>query len=141
MNNHTLNAATKTVRILPMSPHESEGMSIGDVQRKYFRNQLCVNQGEYRCRQVLLSDPGTTVLFQYRSRIIASAVLIKWSRLDRPDRDGYTSVMHFDPATIRVFAPAGPEVDPESWTAGDGLHKPNRNCPTCPKNDASIVQR
>lgn len=33
------------------------------------------------------------------------------------------------------------EVDPESWTAGDGIPKPNRNCPTCPRNDASIVRR
>lgn len=33
------------------------------------------------------------------------------------------------------------EVDPESWTAGDGPHKPDRNCPTCPRNDASIVRR
>lgn len=33
------------------------------------------------------------------------------------------------------------EVDPESWTAGGGPHKPNRNSPTCPRNDASIVPR
>ncbi len=33
------------------------------------------------------------------------------------------------------------EVDPESWTAGDGIHKPRRKCPTCPRNDASIVRR
>jgi hypothetical protein len=51
-----------------------------------------------------------------------------------------TASLQEDPISSPVLN--NTEVDPESWTAGDGPHKPNeRDRPPCPANDASIVPR
>jgi hypothetical protein len=91
-----------------MSVNESDDSSIEEQQQEYFLDRLPnERKGEYRCRTVLKAPPGATVLFQYRSHIIASATYRGWGRLPRSDKYGYTAAMMFDPATIRVFPPVG----------------------------------
>jgi hypothetical protein len=99
-----------------MSADESDECSIEEQQQDYFLDRLPnERKGEYRCRTVLKAPPGTTVLFQYRGCIIAAAVLHSSRSLPRPDSFGYTAAMLFDTATIRVFAPVGPEVMKRIW--------------------------
>lgn len=99
-----------------MSAAESDDYSIEEQQKEYFLDRLPnKRKGEYRCRTVLKAPPGTTVLFQYRGCIIAGAVLLGSHLLPRPDSFGYTAAMLFDMATIRVFAPVGPEVMKRIW--------------------------
>ncbi len=94
-----------------MSVDESDDCTIEAQQEEYFCDRLPNEmQGEYRCRTVLNTPVGSTVLFQYRSHIVASATYRGSSPLRRPDRFGYTSAMFFDPASIRVF----PGVDDSS---------------------------
>ena len=99
-----------------MSTDESDDCSIEEQQQEYFLDRLPNEMnGEYRCRAVLQAPPGSTVLFQYRGQIIASATYQGSKRLPRPDGAGYTAVMIFDPGSIRVFAPVGAEVMKRIW--------------------------
>src|SRR5690242_8144777 len=67
------------VRILPMSVKREgfEARSIEDVQNRLFLRDLPKSGGRWTYPRVGLSaEPGTIVLFQYRARVIASAVFL-----------------------------------------------------------------
>ena len=75
-------AKPPVVRILPMdSQLEFEGRSVEEVQQTFFLKELLGPErppGKYWYREKgLNSDSGTTVLFQYDGRLIASATLIE----------------------------------------------------------------
>jgi len=93
------------VRILPMSTKTPgfASRSIEDVQKRLFLRDLAACGGHYRYRSAgLNAEAGTIVLFQYRARIIASAVFIFDEKFARP-RAGHSGVIHLDPASIRTF--------------------------------------
>lgn len=99
-----------------MSADESDDCSIEEQQKEYFLDRLPNEMnGEYRCRAALQAPPYTTVLFQYKNHIVASATYQDLKRLPHPDGDGYTAVMIFDAGSIRVFAPVGAEVMKRIW--------------------------
>ena len=57
---------------------------------------------------------GTVVLFQFRARVIASAVFLRDEKFERPRR-GSGGVLHFDPASFRTFAPLDVAAMRQVW--------------------------
>src|SRR5690348_5126699 len=105
------------VRILPMSEKRKgfQGRSIEDVQKRLFLRDLPKWGGRWTYPRVgLNAQPGTIVLFQYRARIIATAVFLRDEKFERP-RNGCGGAMHFDPATIRTFTPLDAEAMRRVW--------------------------
>ena len=95
------------VRILPMSDKIEgfQGRSIEDVQAKCFLRDLARMNGRFCYPSIgLNAQAGTIVLFQYRARIIASAVFVRDERFARPRR-GCAGVLHFEPDSFRTFEP------------------------------------
>jgi hypothetical protein len=97
-----------SIRILPMSEKLPgfRGRSIEDVQHRLFLRDLPLKcNGRWRYQRTGLNAlPGALVLFQYRARIIASAVFLRDEKFDRPRR-GSAGVLHFDAASFRTFSP------------------------------------
>src|SRR5882757_9853976 len=96
-----------TIRILPMSDKAEgfRGRSIEQVQKECFLRGLPACAGGYRYPSAGLNAvPGTVVLFQFKARIIASAVFRNDEKFDRPIR-GYSGTLHFDVDSIRTFEP------------------------------------
>jgi hypothetical protein len=107
------------VRILPMSDKTPGfvGRDIADVQRSTFLRDLQVNGGRFRYpRAGLNARAGTVVLFQYRARVIASALFIRDERFDHRRR-GYAGMLHFDVASIRTFDPVDANAMRAVWPA------------------------
>ncbi len=105
------------VRIWPMSDKLEgfRGRNIEDVQAKTFLRGLPKCGGRYRYPKVgLNAEPGTVVLFQYRARIIASAVFLRDEKLPRA-RDGSAGTLYFDVASIRTFDPLDVEAMRKVW--------------------------
>jgi hypothetical protein len=98
---------------------EFDGKSIEEVQRTFFLKELLrVDRppGKYRYREAGLdAEPGTVVLFQYDGKIIASATLITVERFETPEQGTYRGALHFEPDSIRVFDPVGPDVMAAIW--------------------------
>ena len=107
------------VRILPMStqtPGFSE-RSIEDVQSRLFLRAVPANDGRFRYWTTgLNADPGTVVLFQFRARIIASAVFLRDEKYERPI-DGHAGALYFDPRSVRTFDPVDAETMRSVWPA------------------------
>lgn len=105
------------VRILPMSD-KIEGFrdrSIEDVQKRFFLRDLPTCNGRFRYPSSgLNADPWTIVLFQFRARVVASAVFLRDEKLDKPV-NGHAGAMFFDPATIRTFEPIDAETMRAVW--------------------------
>ena len=81
------------------------GRSIEDVQADCFLRDLPACDGRYRYPSVgLNAEPGTVVLFQYKARIIASAVFLRDEKYAHPV-GGYGGALHFDAESIRTFDP------------------------------------
>jgi hypothetical protein len=107
------------VRILPMSDKAPGfvGRSIADVQRGLFERELRTNGGRFRYpRAGLVAPAGTLVLFQYRARVIASAVFVRDERFEKPRR-GSAGVLHFEVGSIRTFEPVDAETMRKVWPA------------------------
>jgi len=107
------------VRILPMSPEESYNYTIEEMQSKFFLIELPQRSGRYRYKTALDTPKGSVVLFQYASRIIASATYFRKEKFPETDRWGYVGAMIFDPASIRVFEPLSAEVLKKIWPEVD----------------------
>lgn len=107
------------VRILPMNLREEFEDYDGweDVQTSFFLDDLPFRpDGKYRhYRFGLDSDPGTVVLFQCDGRLIASAVLTRKKRFERPDKRGYSGALYFDVKSIRVFDPVTSDEVSKIW--------------------------
>lgn len=105
------------VRILPMSDKAKGfvGRSIEDVQRRTFLCDLPALNGRFRYPvSGLNAEPGTIVLFQYRARIIATAVFFRDEKYEHPVR-GFGGALYFDPASIRTFDPVDAETMRKTW--------------------------
>ena len=108
---------TPAVRILPMSDKAAgfRGRGIEYVQRACFLRELPAMKGRYRYPSSgLNAEPGTIVLFQYRARIIASAIFLRDEKFERPIR-GYGGAMYFDPRSFRTFDPLDVEAMRRVW--------------------------
>ena len=105
------------VRILPMSEKTPgfEGRSIEDVQKNVFLRDLPRGNGRWRYPRVgLNAEPGTVVLFQYRARIIASAIFLRDEKFERP-RNGCGGALYFDPTSVRTFDPLDVQAMRKVW--------------------------
>jgi hypothetical protein len=95
--------------------------SIQDVQRKLFLRDLPMNRGRYRYgASGLNAEPGTVVLFQFKARIIASAVFLRDEKFRRPIR-GSAGEMYFDPQSFRIFDPLDADTLRKVWPAFRGF--------------------
>ncbi|HEY4300922.1 MAG TPA: HNH endonuclease [Candidatus Didemnitutus sp.] len=108
----------------------SSRWKIRDLQEKFFLARLPRKQaGRYWFRQRGLSaPPGTAVLFQSRSHIVASAVLVTSERFAKPD-EGYWGWLQFDPKSIRVFDPVDEAVMRQVWPDFPGFSRVRRELP------------
>jgi hypothetical protein len=105
------------VRILPMSDKIEgfRGLSIADVQSIYFLDKLPNGKGKFPYRSSGLSgEPGTVVLFQFQARIIATGVLVRDERFEKP-RNGHSGVLHFEPDSFQTFEPVDVEQMRKAW--------------------------
>jgi hypothetical protein len=111
------------VRLLPMATwefcNESERpWEWAEIQQKFFLDDLPFRHPDARYlhyRYGLSTPPGSVVLFQFRNAIVASACFLEGERFPEPDEHGYYGALHFDPKSIRVFEPAGPDVLSRIW--------------------------
>ena len=95
------------IRILPMSDKAPgfENRSIADVQTRLFLRDLPRSNGRYRYARSGLNAPaGTVVLFQFKARVIASAVFLRDEKFEKP-RGRFGGALYFDPKSIRTFEP------------------------------------
>jgi hypothetical protein len=91
------------------------GRSIEDVQRDLFLRDLPTREGRWRYRKAGLSaDPGTVVLFQFKARVIASAVFLRDEPFERPVR-GSAGALYFEPASFRTFEPVDVAGMRKAW--------------------------
>jgi hypothetical protein len=105
------------VRLLPMSDRQRGfvGRSIEAVQRDFFLGRLVKGGGRWRyASSGLVAEPGTAVLFQFKARVIASAVLLRNEKYDKP-RSGDAGELRLDPASVRVFTPWDAEMLRSVW--------------------------
>ena len=111
------------IRILPMSDRVAgfRGMSIDQVQASCFLRGLPKSGGRYRYRSTgLNAPPGTIVLFQFKAKIVASAVFIRDEKFARkkgvPKRE-HAGVLHFEPDSFRTFDPLDTAAMRKIWPA------------------------
>jgi len=109
------------VRILPMDSKETPGFagcSAEVVQQQFFLGELLRREkpaGRFLYHRTgLRAEPGTVVLFQYAGTIIASAVLSKIERFDKPE-EGCGGALHFDVNSIKVFEPVSGKALRKIW--------------------------
>jgi hypothetical protein len=105
------------VRIWPMSDKLPgfEDRSIEDVQTRLFLRDLPKRKGRYRYpKSGLNTAPGTLVLFQFKARIIASAVFLRDEKFDAPI-DGCAGAIFVDVKSIRTFDPLDVEAMRKAW--------------------------
>ena len=91
------------------------GRSIEQVQKSCFLRDLPARKGRYRYPSAGLNAvPGSVVLFQFKARIIASAVFRRDEKFKRPI-GGYGGALHFDVESIRTFDPVDIETMRKLW--------------------------
>jgi len=111
---------TKTsppIRILPMTTDGVGEATIKGVQSRFFLQTLPSKERNGRYfygKSGLDAEPGTIILFQCESRIIASAVLKESERFDQPI-DGLGGILWLDVESIHVFDPVGPTLMRDVW--------------------------
>ena len=110
------------VRILPMDRKNYEflGKNSLEVQEQYFLNKLARKPVYYYGSRSLNALPGTVILFQFNSKIIATAVLreiLKFTSESKPPlgEEDSTGAFRLDAGSIRVFEPVDAEVLAEVW--------------------------
>ena len=112
-----------SVRIWPMSDKLPgfRGRSIESVQAGCFLRDIPTRSGRFRYpASGMNAEPGTVVLFQYRARIIASAVFLRDEKFDRPIR-GCRGELHFDAGSFRTFDPLDAEAMRKIWRGFRGF--------------------
>ncbi len=106
------------IRIWPMSDKIKgfRGRSIEDVQRNLFLRRLPnTMKGRWHYGSSgLNADPGTLILFQFKARIIASAVFLRDEKYEKPIR-GNAGEIAIDPKSIRTFEPLDVEAVRKVW--------------------------
>jgi len=103
---HWNNPKIKEIRLLPMSSkYEFPDMDYKAIQDSFFLNTLIhVKDGHYNFRSSGINTPsGTLILFQIDNAVIASAMLVKIIKHDKPIDGIYNGAYVFDTNSIRVF--------------------------------------
>src|SRR3978361_1447232 len=106
-----------TVRIWPMSDKIKGfvGRSVTEVQEKTFLRDLPRGKGRFRYPSMgLNAPPGSLVLFQFKARIVASAVFLRDEKFEKPI-GGSAGALYFDVASIRTFEPVDIEAMRKVW--------------------------
>lgn len=112
-----------SVRVLPMSDKLQgfRGRSIAQVQARIFLRSLPRMNGRYRYQSAgLNAEPGTVVLFQFKARIIASAVFLRDERLEKPE-GGYGGALYFEAGSFRTFEPVDAQGMRKVWPGFRGF--------------------
>jgi len=79
------------------------------------------NGGRFRYpRAGLVAPAGTIVLFQYRARVIASAVFVRDERFERRGA-ALAGELHLEMASIRTFEPVDAATMRKAWPAFSGV--------------------
>lgn len=114
-----------SVRILPMSGSDPEftGSSIEEVQ-KWFINVLPYR--EYNFKRGLNSEHGTLVLFQYKSHVIASAILDEKIIFDSKLGGVYSGAYRFIPSSIAIFDPINSQEMNSIWNGFKGFSQTHK---------------
>ena len=105
------------IRILPMSDKIDgfRGLSIADVQSHIFLRKLPAMKGRFPYRSSgLKAASGTVVLFQFKARIVASAIFLRDEKFDCPIGD-CNGAMFFDVKSFRTFKPLDVEAMRKIW--------------------------
>jgi hypothetical protein len=124
-----MNETPPAIRILPMTSDISyefpECASIGDVQQKYFLDELPlrVNGSYYYRKMGLKAVSGTVVLFQCQACIIASATLTGMQRFEKQTEDGYDGCLNFDVTSIMTFKPVEANILKDIWPSFKGFNQ------------------
>ena len=111
------------VRILPMDSENEFPLpkwTVKRLQYDFFLGDLVENEGEYWYQQRgMIADPGSVVLFQFRSAIVASAEFEEAEAFDEPEigENGliYHGAFYFRVPTISVFMPIGADTMELIW--------------------------
>jgi hypothetical protein len=102
------------LQILPMSSGEWADREITTVQEEYFLDRLPRKMGgRFRCYTAISAPPGSTILFQYRAMIVASARLLEIR--SNADKSEYPKEMIFAAQSVRVFEPIDGAVVKAIW--------------------------
>jgi hypothetical protein len=97
------------------------GRSIEDVQRRTFLADLPRGKGRFRYRSSGLNAPaGTVLLFQFKARIIASAVFLRDEKFE-PPRGGYGGAIYVEAGSVRTFEPVDVEGMRKAWAGFRGF--------------------
>lgn len=101
----------REIRIIPMSEEEFENKTIVQIQQDYFVNDLPNRpQCEYNYRASGLSScDGSLVLFQYKNRIVASAIFKESVKYKEPLEGIYKGYLSFYKDTIQILNPISSE--------------------------------
>lgn len=101
----------REIRIIPMSEDEFENKTITQIQQDYFVNDLPNRpQCEYNYRTSgLNSCDGSLVLFQYKNRIVASAVFRESVKYKETLEGIYKGYLSFYRDTIQILKPISAE--------------------------------
>lgn len=101
----------KEIRIIPMSEEEFENRTIAQIQQDYFVNDLPNRpQCKYNYRASgLSSSDGSLVLFQYKNRIVASAIFKESVKYKEPLEGIYKGYLSFYKDTIQILKPISAE--------------------------------
>ncbi|GEM_PF-901949 len=111
-----------TIRILPMSEKDPEfiGKSIEEVQNGFVSS---LTDRNYNFKKGMDSDPGTLVLFQYRARIIAMAILESKTYYENINDYGYKGFYRFIPESVATFIPLTNKEIKSIWPRFKGFNQ------------------
>lgn len=110
------------IRILPMSEKDTEfiGKSIEEVQDGFVSS---LTDRNYNFKKGMDSDPGTLVLFQYRARIIAMAILESKTYYENINDYGYKGFYRFIPESVATFIPLTNKEVKSIWPRFKGFNQ------------------
>jgi 5-methylcytosine-specific restriction enzyme A len=116
------NLGVTAIRILPMSEDDPEftGKSIEDLQ-EWFQEELPYRI--YNFKRGMHTPSGTLVLFQYKSCVIAAAILGEKIFYPEKTEGNYTGYYNFHPSTIAVFTPITSDEMKRVWNTFKGFNQ------------------
>lgn len=115
----------ESVRVIQMSNQDSDvlGKAAAEVQDDYFLDTFLRQDAVYPHKaNGIIAEPGTPVLFQFESRIVASATFTGREVYEQPrliKGVEYRGELHFEPGSVRVFDPFTPEAMRKIWPEFD----------------------
>lgn len=126
LNKKSNSEGIPAIRLLPMSADDPEfgEKTIEDVQ-EWFTNELPYRV--YNFKRGMGTPPGTLVLFQYKGRVIASAILEEKILYKERTERGYSGAYNFVPSSIAIFTPIKPNELKSVWDKFKGFNQSSQN--------------